>query len=98
MVAIPQDYRWTSFHANALGTSDPLIHPHDEYLALGVEPTDRHAAYRELFKTALSDDQLLDIRTHLQQQRALGTNRLQAAIEPVPTKSWELHPAPFIRI
>jgi len=50
---------------------DPLIHPHNEYLGLGVDPAQRQTAYRSLFKTALSDDQLLDIRSHLQQQRAL---------------------------
>jgi putative transposase len=81
MVADPQDYPWSSFRANALGKSDPLIRPHDEYLALGVDAAQRQAAYRSLFKNALSDDQLLDIRVHLQQQRALGTNRFQAAIE-----------------
>ncbi|GLQ50640.1 hypothetical protein GCM10010872_20890 [Dyella flava] len=81
MVASPEDYPWSSFHANALGASDPLIHPHSEYLALDADATQRLEAYRELFKTALSDDQLLDIRSHLQQQRALGTHRFQAAIE-----------------
>lgn len=76
-----EDYPWTSFHTNALGISNPLIHPHAEYLNLGRSAEERQAAYRELFKAALSDDQLLDIRTHLQQQRALGSNRFQAAIE-----------------
>jgi putative transposase len=81
MVASPEDYPWSSFHANALGVSDPLIHPHAEYLGLGTDAQQRQMAYRALFKTALSDDQLLDIRTHLQQQRALGPNRFQAIIE-----------------
>ncbi|GLQ88373.1 transposase [Dyella flagellata] len=81
MVASPEDYPWTSFHANALGLGDPLVHPHSAYLNLGMNAEERQAAYRELFKEALSDDQLLDIRTYLQQQRALGTNRFQVAIE-----------------
>jgi putative transposase len=58
-----------------------LIHPHSEYVGLGQDPVERQVAYRALFKTALSDDQLLDIRAHLQQQRALGTSRFQDAIE-----------------
>jgi putative transposase len=81
MVASPEDYPWSSFHANAMGMSDPLVQPHNEYLGLGADTTERQSAYRLLFKAALSDDQLLDIRIHLQQQRALGTNRFQAAIE-----------------
>jgi putative transposase len=81
MVASPEDYPWSSFHANALGVGDPLIHPHEEYLGLGANVQQRQIAYRDLFKAALSDEQLLDIRAHLQQQRALGPNRFQAAIE-----------------
>ena len=81
MVASPEGYPWSSFRANAQGMNDPLIHPHKEYLRLGVDPAQRQTAYRSLFRTALNDDQLLDIRSHLQQQRALGTNRFQAAIE-----------------
>jgi putative transposase len=81
MAGSPEEYRWTSYHANALGIGDPLIHPPDEYLGLGIESAERQAAYRMLFKTALSDDQLRDIRAHLQQQRALGTNRFHATIE-----------------
>jgi len=81
MVIHPEDYPWSSFHANALGINDPLIKPHREYLALDADPAQRLEAYRALFKSALSDDQLLDIRAHLQQQKALGTRRFQAAIE-----------------
>jgi putative transposase len=81
MVGAPEDYLWTSFHANALGTSDPLIHPHPEYSALGSDALLRQIAYRELFKLALSDDRLQEIRGHLQQQRALGTSRFQALVE-----------------
>ncbi|QRN52048.1 transposase [Dyella caseinilytica] len=81
MVVAPEDYLWTSFRANALGAHDPLIHPHEEYLRLGTDPEQRQAAYQALFREAISDDQLNDIREHLQQQRALGTNRFQAAIE-----------------
>jgi putative transposase len=81
MVTCPEDYPWSSFHANALGVTDPLIHFHHEYLAIDANAAQRLEAYRALFKTALSDDQLLDIRAHLQQQRALGASRFQEAIE-----------------
>jgi putative transposase len=63
MVASPEDYPWSSFHANALGMSDSLIHPHKEYLCLGADTAERQSAYRSLLKAALSDDQLLDTHT-----------------------------------
>ena len=49
MVSHPGAYRWSSYSANAEGTPDPLITPHDIYRRLAVEPLDRQAAYRELF-------------------------------------------------
>jgi Mevalonate kinase len=39
----PADYRWSSYHCNALGQPDPLIEPHEDYLRLGTEPAERQA-------------------------------------------------------
>ena len=81
MVVTPDDYPWTSYHTNALGLDNRLITPHREYLALGTTPDARQAVYRDLFKQAISDDRLKEIRDHIQQQRALGTHKFQEAIE-----------------
>jgi putative transposase len=81
MVAAPEDYPWTSYLANAMGASDALLHPHPEYLSLSSDPEQRRTAYRDLFRSAISDDRLLEIRSTLQQQRALGTHRFQDTIE-----------------
>ena len=48
-VAWPGQYRWSSFHANALGHHDPLLTPHAHYCALGRDAESRQAAYRALF-------------------------------------------------
>lgn len=80
MVATPADYAWTSYHCNALGSPDPFIQPHAEYLALGTSSERRQAAYRDLFLNVIGSDRLQEIRGHLQQQRALGSSRFQAAI------------------
>lgn len=50
LVGRPQDYRWSSYGANALGAAHPLITPHAFYYALGRTPAERQAAYRELFQ------------------------------------------------
>lgn len=80
-VDAPDQYPWTSYHANASGVPDALVRPHQEYLALGATPEERQASYRGLFDQAIGDDRQQEIREHLQQQRALGTRRFQAAIE-----------------
>lgn len=81
MVTDPAECRWSSYRGNALGEPDRLITPHPLYLALGAEGSARRSAYRALFKQALGDDELADIRNHVQQQKALGTPRFQAEIE-----------------
>jgi putative transposase len=50
LVASPEQYRWSSFHANALGQQDPLLMPHGFYCALGRDAESRQAAYRALFR------------------------------------------------
>jgi putative transposase len=53
MVASPDDYRWSSFAANALGRFDPLVAPHDVYRRLATDDAQRCAWYRELVAEAL---------------------------------------------
>ena len=81
MVADPGDYAWSSFQANAGGRPDRLLTPHAEYLALGVDAVSRTAAYRALFEAALPDALVAEIRAHVRQQKALGTDRFRTWVE-----------------
>jgi putative transposase len=45
IVARPQEYRWSSYRANALGYVDPIVTPHALYCALGRSPEQRRSAY-----------------------------------------------------
>lgn len=78
MVAEPADYPWSSHGANAGYREDSLLVPHPEYLALGADSPARAAAYRAIVAGALEDALLAEIRAHLQQQKALGSDRFQA--------------------
>jgi len=77
----PGSYPWSSHACNGLNRPDVVLTPHAEYLALGSTPIARCDAYLALFKDAISEDRLADIRAYIQQQRALGTPRFQAVIE-----------------
>lgn len=92
IVADPADYRWSSYASNAGGKADRLITPHPYYLALGNDAASRQAAYRTLFAQAIGEDELADIRAHVQQQKALGTSRFQAAIEAQLARKVEIRP------
>jgi putative transposase len=56
MVNYPDEYRWSSYHANALGVESGLRTPHDEYLRLGNSVEERSTAYRSLFQYCLEPD------------------------------------------
>lgn len=55
-------------------------------------PDARRAAYRDLFKSAISEDDMAKIRAHIQQQKALGDSRFQAHIEALLARNVSLRP------
>jgi len=81
MVGAPQEYRWTSYRANALGVFDPVVRPHGLYLALGEDDTRRREAYRGLFRGHIDGQDLEGIRTCLQTGTPLGNDRFRTQIE-----------------
>jgi putative transposase len=84
MVAHPRDYPWSSYLYNALaegGKNLDWLTPHPEYLALGRKEADRQAAYRQLFRAAISGQELKDIRECTHTGWALGSERFKQEIE-----------------
>lgn len=81
MVMKPQDYRWSSYHANALGKANRLITLHDEYSRLGQDDASRREAYRALFKAHLDPEMVNEIRSATNGNFALGSERFQKEIE-----------------
>lgn len=92
MVPDPAEYRWSSYRRNALGESDRLVTPHPLYIQLGHDPATRQAAYRALFTGALNEEDLANIRIHVQQQKALGTSRFQAEVGALLARSVVVRP------
>ncbi|HQS57191.1 MAG TPA: hypothetical protein PLU16_05380 [Gallionellaceae bacterium] len=81
MVNRPQDFRWTSYHANALGKTSSLITPQDEYLRLALNETERLEAYRALFYAQLDEKIVGQICKATNGNFALGNDRFQQEIE-----------------
>lgn len=81
MVNMPQDYRWSSYHANALGETSSLITPQDEYRRLAIDENERLEAYRALFKVHLDEEVVGQIRSATNGNYALGGERFQREIE-----------------
>jgi putative transposase len=83
MVQHPQDYRWSSYHANALGKESSLRTPHDEYLQLGATEDERKKNYQSLFQYHFDTSVLSAIRTSVSKGLALGDNRFKLQIEEI---------------
>ena len=81
MVSIPEEYRWSSYHANGLGKKIELYTPHEVYTRLGKTMPTRTRAYRELFKYHLDNDDLTQVRKAVNQGMALGNDRFKQEIE-----------------
>ncbi len=62
MVASPEEYKWTSYHANAWGDMSGWLLPHEEYNRLGRDTQERCFFYRELFRCQVGSDDLHRIR------------------------------------
>jgi len=81
MVALPGEYRWSSYAANASGRADGAVTPHAVYRALGKSTGARGFAYRELFRSALEPEQVHQIRAAVQTGTPLGNDRFREQIE-----------------
>ncbi len=81
MVNKPQDYRWSSYHANGLGKASAFITPHDEYRRLGKTDVERREAYRALFRAHVDEALVEEIRGATNGNFALGGKRFQAEVE-----------------
>jgi putative transposase len=68
----PAGYRWSSYRANAADERSDLITPHDEYLCLGADRSQRRAAYRALFGSLGESTQFEAIRGATQGNYVVG--------------------------
>ena len=80
MIARPEEYRWSSYGINAWGDSGWLS-PHAEYRRLGPTPAERGYAYRELFKTQLSEQDIHLVRKAAHYCQPIGDVRFRQQIE-----------------
>ena len=86
MVGHPSEYPWSSYRHNALGEANELIVAHNLYQRLGRNAEQRQAAYRQLFKSHLSELLLAQIRESTNKSWVLGTEQFKRSIESQVTR------------
>jgi len=72
IVAVPEDYTWSSYRANGFGQQMKLWTPHRVYLELGSTIRERAAAYRELFAGHIDERLVSQIRKATNRGMILG--------------------------
>ena len=92
MVDDPAHYRWSSYRANGLGQTDPLLTPHALYTSLGQDEVERLAVYRALFRSELDTEAISDIRIALNQGQPLGNSRFIDSIKRVTGQHRKINP------
>jgi putative transposase len=85
IVAVPGDYEWSSYRANALGTNDPLLTPHPLYVALGTDAQTRATAWAAVCQEAPSEGEVMEIRSVTYRGGFLGT-AVPAILAAAPRK------------
>ena len=80
MVGRPEEYRWSSYGVNAWGDSSWLT-PHEEYLRLGRDQTERGKAYRDLFGHQISEEDLDLVRRAAHYCQPVGDGRFREEIQ-----------------
>lgn len=80
MVDDPAHYRWSSARDHLGLRSQDFLTPHEVYLALGTNAAERAHSYGEWLKSGIADEDLEAIRSHIRQQRALGSPRFQTMV------------------
>lgn len=81
MVETPQDYKWSSYGANALSLHDRLVEPHESYLGLSLKKKVRYKKYIGLFSEHLDEKVLTSIRNCAQTGTPLGGSQFIQQIE-----------------
>ncbi|MGH8481848.1 MAG: transposase [Nevskiaceae bacterium] len=80
IVIQPDEYSWSSFHANAVGRHDALVTSHPLYVALGASVAERCCAYRMLFEQDIESAVLDQIREATQKGWPLGDKAFRDAV------------------
>jgi len=92
LVALAEDYRWSSVHSHLARACDQLLTLHPVYLALGGQPDQRAKAYGDWLRQGVGKDELATIRRHLAQERALGDERFQRMVGETLNRPAECRP------
>lgn len=81
MVDDPEKYHWSSYQCNAIGKHSDLITFHANYLGLADIAKKRRLKYRSLFKDAIEQELLAELRESTNKNMAFGSEKFKDEVE-----------------
>jgi putative transposase len=81
MVSHSSEYRWSSYHCNAMGRVDDLVIQHIEYRRLDMSAETRQAAHRVLFRHHIGESSMAEIRDATNKAWVLGSDRFKQRVQ-----------------
>jgi len=80
MVALPEEYRWSSVHFHIGKAREPLIALHSTWRALGATWEELAIEYGRWLRAGMEDEEIVTIRNYIAKERAFGCTRFQAMV------------------
>jgi putative transposase len=81
LVTDAADYSWSSYRHSAFGIRNPLVTPHEIFMALGSDDAARRSAYAALFAEPIAAREIEGIREATNKGWALGSDSFVSRIE-----------------
>ena len=91
MTDTAENYRWSSARGNLGFWQDPLLTPHSVFMAFTADSSKRSKIYAQWLSRGTDEQELIAIRSYLEQEKALGSCQFQAMVERTlgRTASWQ---------
>ena len=77
----PASFHWSTYKSNAMGVESFLLSPHEVYLSLGRTRRQRLAEYQALFRHAIPEAQIEELRHAVNRGLVVGTDDFKNRIE-----------------
>ena len=75
MVAVPDDYEWSSYRHHITPSKNHWLDQSDAYQALGTSESERSISYRKFVSMGIGKTELATIRTAVKRNQVTGTAR-----------------------
>ncbi len=89
----PATYRWSSCAVHLGHRASAMLTFHPTWLALEADPHRRSAVWRRLLDEAVGEQDLVEVRQYLRQQRAWGRDDFRAMVEAKTRRFAGVRPA-----